>query len=154
MPLGWVFCVVGEMSFGLKSALICIPGAHHRFRSAFRHTAVIGVHPAWYPLPSTKLAAHFHRKRGGRVLHRFLHSSELVPGATPQYNSEAAVRRLLMKRKALLEWLTRTGPVEPVRLSDLYADPWAVCSPGRVRLLKRRPPSRLRVVGHEGSCNE
>ncbi|MHC1745029.1 MAG: hypothetical protein AB9873_18655 [Syntrophobacteraceae bacterium] len=90
--------------------------------SAFRHLAVLGIHPAWHPLDSMKWAVRLHRRRGGRVLHMFLHSSELAPGATPQFPSEAAVRRLVGKLGAFLSWLLRTGPVEPVRLSDLYSD--------------------------------
>lgn len=88
----------------------------------FRYAAVLGIHPAWYPLASMKLATHFHRHRGGQVLHMFLHSSELSAGSTPQYGHEAAVRHLLRKIRAFLNWLTQTGPAQGVTLSQLYRD--------------------------------
>jgi hypothetical protein len=87
--------------------------------SGFRHAAVLGIHPTWYPLASMKLCAHLHQRRGGRVLHMFMHSSELAPGATPRYRGEASVRRLVRKIGAFLDWLVRNVPVEGLTLSDL-----------------------------------
>jgi hypothetical protein len=50
----------------------------------------------------------------------FLHSSELAPGGSPQFPTEAAVQRLVRKIRALLTWLKQTGPVQGVTLSDLF----------------------------------
>jgi len=79
-----------------------------------------GIHPVWYPLPSMRLAAKLHSRRGGRVLNMFLHSSELAVGGTPQFPDEAAVARLIGKIRVFLRWLQATGPVEGITLSDLY----------------------------------
>jgi len=97
------------------------PGAWGElFRSWFPYVLAAGVHPPWYPLPSMRLAARLHRRRGGRVLNMFLHSSEIAPGATPQFPTEAAVQRLVQKIRAFLTWLKKTGPVEGVTLSELF----------------------------------
>jgi hypothetical protein len=87
----------------------------------FRPTAALGIHPAWYPLASMKWAVRLHRRRGGRVLNMFFHSSELAPGASPKFRTEAAVQRLVKKIGTFLEWLVRTGPVQGVTLSELYS---------------------------------
>ena len=72
-----------------------------------------------FPLPSMRLAARLHRRRGGQVLNMFLHSSELHPGATPMYPTEAAVGRLTGKIRAFLTWLAGTGPVAGVTLAQV-----------------------------------
>jgi hypothetical protein len=88
--------------------------------TGFRHAAALSIHPAWHPLISMQWAACIHRDRGGQVLNMFLHSSELAPGMTPAFHREADVERLVRKIRAFLEWLTRTGPVHGVTLSELY----------------------------------
>jgi hypothetical protein len=84
--------------------------------------AAVGVQPAWYPLASLKLATHLHRRRGGRVLTMFFHSSELQPGATRLFPTETAVNRFVGKIRGFLTWLVKTGPVQGVTLSDLGED--------------------------------
>ena len=56
-----------------------------------------GVQPAWYPLYPLQLAASLHRRRGGRVLTMFFHSSELKPGASRLFPTEAAVNRFTVR---------------------------------------------------------
>jgi hypothetical protein len=90
-------------------------------RERFRYLGAVGIQPAWYPLASMRLAARLHRARGGRVLTMFFHSSELLPGATRLFPTEQAVARLLAKIRAFLIWLVKTGPVQGVTLTDLYA---------------------------------
>ena len=66
--------------YGLAAAL---PGAWgRRLLGWFRYLGAAGIQPAWFPLASMRLAAWLHRRRGGRVLTMFFHSSELQPGAT------------------------------------------------------------------------
>jgi len=91
-----------------------------RVLTAFRHIAALGIQPAWFPLASMKVAALLHRKRGGRVLHMFLHSSELAPGATPEFRDESAVRGLVEKVRAFLHWLLSAIPVRGATLSQLH----------------------------------
>jgi hypothetical protein len=89
--------------------------------SSFHSWGALGIHPAWFPLPSMRVAARLHRRRGGRVLTMFLHSSELLPGATPHCLTETAVRRLLDRLRAFLAWLARTAPVQGVTLAELVS---------------------------------
>ena len=67
-----------------------------------------------------RLAAGLHRRRGGRVLTMFLHSSELFPGGSPQFPDAAAVDRLVAKLRDFLSWLVKRGPVTGLTLSGLY----------------------------------
>ena len=97
------------------------PGAGgERLRAWFPYVLAAGIHPVWFPYPSMRLAVRLHRRRGGRVLNMFLHSSELAAGASPQCPTEAAVGRLVQKIRAFLTWLRATGPVQGVTLSELY----------------------------------
>jgi hypothetical protein len=88
-------------------------------RASFRKAGAAGIHPAWFPLASMRQAVRWHRGRGGRVLNMFLHSSELHPGATPNFPTEAAVTRLTGKIRAFLRWLIKTVPVEGLTLSQV-----------------------------------
>jgi hypothetical protein len=93
-----------------------------RLRSLFRYGGVAGVQPAMYPLPSLQLAAYLHRRRGGRVLTMYFHSSELKPETNPLFPTEAAVNRFVDKIRTFLTWLVETGPVEGVTLAALGED--------------------------------
>ena len=113
-----VFAGTPRLIYRLSGAL---PGDWgERLLSRFPYVLAAGIHPVWYPLPSMRLAVRLHRRRGGRVLNMFLHSSELAVGGTPQFPNEAAVARLIAKIRAFLTWLRSTGPVQGVTLSELY----------------------------------
>lgn len=73
--------------------------------TGFRKVAAVGTQPVWYPLASMKLGAHLHLSRGGRVIHLFLHSSELAPGVCPHLPDEESVHRLTGRIRAFLRWL-------------------------------------------------
>ena len=88
--------------------------------SRYRFVGAAGIHPAWFPRFSMRLAAGLHRRRGGRVLTMFLHSSELFPGGSPQFPDAAAVDRLVAKFRDFLSWLVKRGPVTGLTLSGLY----------------------------------
>ncbi|MGB8990676.1 MAG: hypothetical protein WCD80_01325 [Desulfobaccales bacterium] len=104
--------------YGLSRAL---PGPWgHRLRDRFRYLGAVGVQPAWYPLACMQLAARLHRRRGGRVLTLFFHSSELQPGATRLFPTEEAVNLLVGKIRIFLNWLSQTWTMEGAALSDLY----------------------------------
>jgi len=67
-----------------------------------------------------RLAACLHQRRGGRVLTLFLHSSELLPGGSPDFPDAPAVDRLVAKLRGFLAWLVQRGPVTGVTLSGLH----------------------------------
>lgn len=100
-----------------------LPGSSGRWLlDRFKHVAAAGIQPAWFPLPSMRLAAGLHRLRGGRTLTMFFHSSELQPGASRLFPTEQAVGRFVAKIRAFLTWLVKTGPVEGVTLSGLFRE--------------------------------
>jgi hypothetical protein len=103
-----------------------------RLQRSFRYVAAVGVQPAWYPLASMQLAAHLHRRRGGRVLTMFFHSSELKPGASRLFPTETAVGHFVSKIRRFLNWLVQTGPVQGVRLGDLRRDGSTGRHPSRI----------------------
>jgi hypothetical protein len=78
-----------------------------RILSGFRSWGAIGPQPVWYPQPTMRLAARLHARRGGRVLSVSVHSSELMPGGSPNSRDEAAVARLTAKTRRFLAWLAR-----------------------------------------------
>jgi hypothetical protein len=90
-----------------------------RLRNRFHHYLAAGIHPAWYPLPSMRLAALLHRRRGGKVFTMFFHSTEIAPGCTPNSATEEAVHRLVGRIRGFLTWLRASGPVQGVTLSEL-----------------------------------
>ncbi len=89
-------------------------------RRIFSYVGAAGPQPTMFPLASMCHGTRLHRRRGGRVITLYLHSSELLPGASPQFPNEAAVQRLLRKLRRFLTWLVQTGPVTGVTLSRLY----------------------------------
>ncbi len=88
--------------------------------SRYRFVGAAGIHPAWFPLFSMLLAAALHRRRGGRVLTLFLHSTELLPGGSPDFPTISAVGRLVAKLREFLTCLVGQGPVQGLTLSGLY----------------------------------
>jgi hypothetical protein len=93
-----------------------------RLLSCFKYVGAVGVQPTRFSLPSMRLAAALHRHRGGRVLTMFFHSSELKPGASRLFPSEAAVAGFVAKIRTFLDWLVRSSPVEGITLSGLYQE--------------------------------
>lgn len=98
-----------------------LPGASgHRLLDWFKYVGAAGIQPAWFPQASMRLAASLHRRRGGRVLTTFFHSSELKPGASRLFPTEQAVGGFIAKLRAFLTWLVKSGPIEGITLSGLY----------------------------------
>ncbi|MCA1945169.1 MAG: hypothetical protein LDL30_07785 [Desulfovibrio sp.] len=93
--------------------------ARQAILSNFSAVGAVGIQPVWYPAASMRWAARIHRRRKGQVLTMFLHSSELMPGQSPHFPNEDAVHRLVEKIRDFLTWLTQTGPVQGVTLSEL-----------------------------------
>jgi hypothetical protein len=130
VPITMVPVVTGTPALVARLAGAAPPAWGRRLESLFRYGAVAGVQPAWYPLVSMQLAARLHRRRGGRVLTMFFHSSELQPGASRLFPTEAAVRRFVAKIRSFLTWLVQTGPVSGVTLEQLGEDWRSTRKPG------------------------
>jgi len=95
------------------------PAGKSRLLTAFRYVAAVGTQPTWFPLASMLSAARLHLHRGGRVMTMLLHSSELMPGATPMFPDEHSVSRLIEKLRRFLDRLTERSAVQGVTLSQL-----------------------------------
>jgi hypothetical protein len=119
VPVTMVPVVAGTPELVMRLAAVLPPAWGQRLRNSFRYVAAVGVQPAWYPLASLQLAARLHRRRGGRVLTMFFHSSELKPGASRLFPTETAVQQFVGKIRTFLTWLLGTGPVEGVTLAEL-----------------------------------
>ncbi len=119
VPVTMVPVVAGTPELLTRMAAVLPPVWGRRLRNSFRYVGAAGVQPAWYPLASMQLAAQLHRRRGGRVLTMFFHSSELKPGASRLFPTEAAVQQFVGKIRTFLTWLMRTGPVQGVTLAEL-----------------------------------
>ena len=91
-------------------------------QAAFQRVGVVGVHPAWFSLPAMCAAARLHAARGGRLLHVFLHSSDLLPGCTPAVPTERAARRMLDRLARFLRWLHRRQAVAGATLASAALD--------------------------------
>lgn len=85
----------------------------------FRYIGVVGTQPTMFSLAAMKKAARLHYGRGGRTLVIILHSSELLPGASPDYSDEKAVAGLVDKLGRFLAWAGERFPLAPARLGDL-----------------------------------
>ncbi len=101
-------------------------GARHPWQRtlqrAFQRIGVAGTHPAWFSLPAMCAAARLHVARGGRVIHVFMHSSELMPGCTPAFPTERSVRRQVDRLAAFLRWLQRRCSVAGSTLGAVRLD--------------------------------
>ncbi len=75
--------------------------------------------PYWTGLRRLKMAVQLHRARGGHVLCVFFHSSELLPGASPQTSTDQDVERFIDRLRHFFSWLRRKISVESITLSEL-----------------------------------
>ena len=84
-----------------------------------KNLASIPAQPVWTGLKRLKTAAWLHKKRGGSAVTIFFHSSELMPGASPNLPNQAAVDALLDKISAFLKFLVTSVKAESVTLSEM-----------------------------------
>jgi hypothetical protein len=100
----------GLPTIALRATSALPTPARERWLALFRYLFVVGLAPAWFSLAAMQRAARLHRRRGGRVLHLFLHSSDLLPGGSPAARTPAHVERLLDRLRRFFEWLARDQP--------------------------------------------
>ncbi len=86
---------------------------------AFHFWGALSANPVWHAAPVMRAAAWLHKTRGGKVLHLFLHSSELMPGASPNVPDQRAADALYHKLYAFLAWLGETFVVQGITASQL-----------------------------------
>lgn len=96
---------------------------------SYHFIGAVSANPVWHSLHVMKLATRLHYARGGRALNFFWHSSELMPGASPNVPDQAAADRLLKKIISFCEWLRENFNVEAVSASQLATLPIAAVYP-------------------------
>ncbi|CAM2059694.1 conserved hypothetical protein [Desulfovibrionales bacterium] len=96
-----------------------LPGLYgERLLASFQAWGAVGPQPVWYPQTSMRWAAWQHIRRGGILFSMFLHSSELMPGASPNVPDEAAAIRLVGKIRSFIAWLANTYVVQGISLAE------------------------------------
>jgi hypothetical protein len=79
----------------------------------------LAVQPVWTGLRRLKWAVLLHRRRGGRVLTIFFHSSELMPGGSRDHPTSEHVEQFLERLRQFLSWLHSRFAVHSLTLSQL-----------------------------------
>ncbi|MDR1855933.1 MAG: hypothetical protein LBR22_02050 [Desulfovibrio sp.] len=94
--------------------------APRRRLDAFHNFAALSANPVWHGDAVMRWTARLHVARGGTVLHFFWHSSEMLPGASPNIPDAAAAQRLLDRIRSFLAWLREEFAVHPLTASQLH----------------------------------
>lgn len=105
--------------------------ARQTFLDGFHFWSALSANPVWHRPEVMRWAALQHTARGGRVLGLFWHSSEMLPGASPNIPDQAAADALIRRVREFLVWLRGRCAVRGVTLSSLYDDPLAAIFPAR-----------------------
>lgn len=105
--------------------------SRQKFLDGFHFWGALSANPVWHHPRVMRWAAQRHVARGGRVLGLFWHSSEMLPGASPNIPDQAAADALIERVRDFLIWLRGHCPVRGVTLSSLRDDPLAAAFPAR-----------------------
>ncbi len=89
---------------------------------SFHFWGALSANPVWHSPRVMRLASRLHAQRGGKVLSLFWHSSEMLPGASPNVPDQAAADPLLQKIYDYLRWLKRDLNVRGVTAARLRAE--------------------------------
>lgn len=88
----------------------------------FKFWGALSPNPVWHAEQVMRMATRLHVARGGRVLSLFWHSSEMLPGASPNIPDQKAADALLVKVRRYLLWLRAHYAVRGVTLSELHGE--------------------------------
>ncbi len=86
---------------------------------AAMYLGTLSVQPLGTGLNRMKIAVLLHSKRGGEVLTLFFHSSELMPGGSPELPTPEHVNRFFDQLRSFVRWLRLHMNAEPMTLSEL-----------------------------------
>ncbi len=84
-----------------------------------KYIGSLPAQPLWTGTNRLRKAVRLHRRRGGRALTIFFHSSELLPGGCPQHATDKDVRRFIEKLRRFFTWLRSDVGVDSLTLSEL-----------------------------------
>ena len=100
-------------------------------RDAFHFWGALSANPFWHNARVMRAAARLHHARGGKVLSIFWHSSELMPGGSPQTPDQRASDVHFEKIFAFFRWLRQRLPVQGVTAAQLRAEAPRMAFPHR-----------------------
>lgn len=86
---------------------------------SFHYWGAVSPNPVWHGPQAMRLATRLHLSRGGRVLHLFWHSSEMLPGASPNVPDKTAAAALFKKIYSFLRWLKENFAICAVTAAQL-----------------------------------
>ena len=89
------------------------------FKKHLRHWGVLALLPVYHPLWAMQAITRLYVRRGGKALSLTWHSSEMQPGATPHLPDEDAVKRLLDKIIAYVDWLSAHWEIRHMTMTDM-----------------------------------
>lgn len=95
---------------------------------SFHFFGACSANPVWHCLPVMKFTA-LRNAYGCGILNFFLHSSELMPGASPNVPNQRAVDALLAKIASFLTWLCQSFAITGVTTSQFANLPQASTYP-------------------------
>ncbi len=84
-----------------------------------KYIGSISAQPLMMGINRMKTAVRLHRFRGGETVVIYFHSSELMPGESPQHPTKKHVEMFLVKIEKFLSWLQNDMGAVSVTLSDL-----------------------------------
>ncbi len=88
---------------------------------SFHFWGALSPNPVWHSAAVMRAATRLHMARGGRVLSLFWHSSEMLPGGSPNIPDQRAADALYTKIYNFLAWLARNYAVRGVTAAQLRA---------------------------------
>ena len=97
----------------------CAKGAN--WADNFHFWGALSPNPVWHSGAVMRAATRLHMARGGRVLSLFWHSSEMLPGGSPNIPDQKAADALYTKIYDFLAWLARNYAVRGLTAAQLRA---------------------------------
>lgn len=86
----------------------------------FHYLAAVSANPFWHSDAIMRLCVRLLQHRHGQVLNLFLHSSELMPGASPHVPDEHAAAHILERLRNFLSWLAMQRNAKGITLGSLF----------------------------------
>lgn len=104
---------------------------HPAILDSFHFFGALSCNPVWHSLPVMRAAARLQAKSAFPLLCLFWHSSELMPGGSPNIPDQAAADRLFEKIRVFCEWLGKNFALEGITASQIPGLPFAASFPAR-----------------------
>lgn len=93
---------------------------NQKILDSFHFWNVASANPVWHKASIMRYAARTHSKRGGQVLSLFWHSSEMLPGGSPNVPDTNAAETLLRKIYDFLFWLNENFEIQALTAAQYY----------------------------------